>query len=323
MSQSGEFRLLWSRTANDILEIRCFELRFYTYFRGQAGRLVFRCLPGDVYTIHPEFSSGQLVTLWQGDKAIWRGRIFSAEFDGWCWEVLCYDQLRYLLNKDSRVFYHKRPDQIISSFVAALGLTAGDICQVPYTLPLLVCQGQSCLDTIDKALSTAEQALSRRYLFYDRAGSLRLVALQDTGLDIILSSKHNLLSFQAGRSIEKEVYNEVKLTQYPADSPKYRSYTVQDREKLQSWGRLRYFAKVDRELNTGQVQSEAKAILASGSKELETLRLISPGDISCLAGFRPFVYIPELDINAQYLIEAAEHIISGDQGYIMRLDCVS
>jgi len=319
--RAENFRLLWSREDDDILEICYSEIRFYSYFRGAAGRLVFKCLPGDVYTIHPQFKPGQLIGLWLGGEVVWRGRIFSLDFDGETWEVTCFDQLRYLLNKDSKVFSWQRPDQIISSVIGSLGLTRGSICNVPYTVPTLVCQGQMYLDCIEKSLEQAEQALSRRYLFYDKAGSLCLKPLQETVLDVVLQSGKNILGYKVGTSIDKDVYTEVKLTQYPATSAKFRSRTVQNRAKMSEWGRLRYFAKVDRELNQAQVQSRAEAILADNAAALQTLEVTAPGEISCFAGFRPWLIIDELGVNGRCLIESAEHIISGDDGYIMRLKC--
>ena len=184
---------------------------------------------------------------------------------------------------------------------------------MPYTVPALICQGQTYLDCIEKVLEEAEQALSRRYLFFDKVGSLTLVPVQQTALDVLLQSGENIFSYQFGTSVDKDVFTEVKLTQYPATSAKYRSKTVQNRARMAEWGRLRYFAKVDRELNQAQVQSRAEAILSDHAAALETLVVTAPGEIACVAGFRPRLIIEELGVDGYCLIESAEHIVyAGD-----------
>ncbi|MGI5824460.1 MAG: XkdQ/YqbQ family protein [Bacillota bacterium] len=318
----NEYRLLWNWYKNDIYSLNYTELRWYSYYRGQAGRLEFSCLWGDTFSNRPDLQPGQMVTLWCGSTPVFRGYIFEVDYENGRYKVVCYDQTRYLLNKDSRIFYKQKASDIVKSILNCCGLPMGSMAEVAYTIPLLSFEGTAYLDMIGTALHEAEKRLNKRYVLYDKHGLLTLTALQNTALNIKLTGENAVFAADCKVSIDEEVYTEAKLTQYAVDNPGHRSYTAVSYSNAAKYGRLRYYQQVDKDYNSAQVQSLAKSILAYHSSPKQAIYLSALGDINCRAGFRPYIYLPQIGIDGSYLIRSAEHIISGDTGHIMNLECV-
>ena len=282
----------------------------------------FTCLWGDCYSNHPDLQPGQVVTLWEDANQIFRGYIFDVNYYNGSYKVVCYDQTRYLLNKDSRIFYNQRASDIAKNIIGCCGLDMGSIADVPYTIPLLTFEAATYLDMIGTALHEAEKRLNRRYVLYDRHGTLVLTPLQETALDVKLTGANAVIKGSREITVDSEVYTEVKLTQYSVDNPSHRSYTTADREKLLKYGRLRCFQQVDKDYTPTQVQDLAQSILRYHGTPKQTVRLQALGDIRCRAGFRPYLKLSEIGVDGFYLIRSAEHIISGNSGHIMNLECV-
>jgi hypothetical protein len=316
------YRLLWSRNKNDIYNLNYTEMRWYSYYRGQAGRLEFSCLWGDTFSNRPDFQPGQMVTLWQDASPVFRGYIFETSFQNGSYKVLCYDQTRYLLNKDSRIFYNQRASDIVKNILNCCGLPMGTMAEVLYNVPLMSFEATTYLDMIGSVLNEAEKRLNKRYVLYDKHGLLTLIALQNTALNVKLTGDNAVIDAKRTVSIDEEVYNEVKLTQYAVDNPNHKSYTVNDKSSMSKYGRLRYYKQVNKDYNSAQVNLLAQSVLAANKSPKEIINVKALGDIKCRAGFRPYIYIPQVGVDGYYLIRSAEHIISGDVGHIMNLECV-
>lgn len=318
----SRYRLLWTWYPNDVYELNYTELRWFTYYRGQAGRLEFTCLWGDTFSIRPDFQPGQKVVFYCDGSPVFRGYIFDVRFYQGKYQVVCYDRTRYLLNRDSRIFYHQRASDIVKNILSCCGLPKGDITEIPYTVPLLTFRGETYLDMIGTVLNEAEKQLNLRYVLYDQSGFLYLTPLQQTGLNLKFTGENAIVEGERRVTIDEEFYTEVKLTQYSVDNPNYKSYTTQNSQNKKQYGCLRYYQQVDKDYNRVQVQNFAKSILKQNSTPKETIWVKALGDTRCRAGFRPYFSLPQLDIEGSYLIRSAEHIISGTAGYVMKLECV-
>ena len=318
----SKFRVLWSWYANTIYELNCTEIRWYTYYRGQAGRLEIECLWGDTFSARPQFEPGQMVTLWEDEKAIFRGYIFTVEFKYGKYKLVCYDRTRYLLNKDSKIYYNQRVSDIVKNILASCNQPMGTIADVPYLVNMASFNGTRYLDMIGSVLKRAEQNLCRRYVLYDDAGKLTLKALQDTALDLKLTGNNAIFDSERKVSIDEEVYTEVKLTQYSVENARHRSYTQKNATKEAKYGKLRYYEQVEIGCTTSQMQSLASTILAFNGSPVETINLSALGDTLCRAGFMPYISLPQISVDGRFLIKSAVHTISGDGGHTMQLECV-
>lgn len=318
----SKFRILWSWYADTIYELNCTEIRWYSYYRGQAGRLEVDCLWGDTFSARPAFEPGQMVTLWEDDKPIFRGYIFTVDFKYGRYRLVCYDRTRYLLNKDSKIYYNQRVSDIIKNILACCNQPAGVIADVPYTVNMISFNGASYLDMIGTVLLKAEQALCRRYVLYDSTGRLTLKALQDTALSIKLTGDNAVFDSERKVSIDDEVYTEVKLTKYSVENVRHKSYTKKNAVAENKYGKLRYYRQVEIDCDTAQMQSLANTVLAFNGSPVETVNLTALGNTQCRAGFMPYVSIPQISVDGWYLIKSAVHTISGEGGYTMQLECV-
>lgn len=318
-----KYRLLWNWNSRDIYELNYSEIRWYSYYRGQAGRMEIDCLWGDTFSNHPAFEPGQLVTLWQDDKAVFRGYIFTVEFKYGRYKLVCYDRTRYLLNKDSKIFYNQKASDIVKNILNCCGQPMGTMADIPYIVPLLSFNGERYLDMIGTVLHLAEQHLSKRYVLYDKTGNLTLIALQNTALDVKLTGGNAV--FDAGRtvSVDSDVFSEVKLTKYSVDNPRFQSYTAKNAALEAKYGKLRYYEQVEIDYGYSQMQRLANSILSFHATPKKTINLTALGDIRCIAGFRPYIYLPQIGVDGVYLIRRAVHTISGEAGHIMQLECVN
>ena len=282
---------------------------------GSPGKLTFTTIPSP--NSHIEFVEGDRVCFYYGDKKVFMGYVFSKKRDKeHRIQVTCYDQIRYLKNKYSYVFENKSATQIIKALCNDFNLNVGNFANTGYNIPTVAEENTSGLDIILSVLEETLLNTGDMFVFYDDFGTLQLKNVLDM-LSGVLIYDESAENFDYSSSIDDETYNEIIL-HYKHDDGKVYPYVASNSEKINQWGKLRFFEEVK---NHTIAQNKANALLNLYARKTRGLKVTGAfGDVGVRGGTMIPVKLNLGDIvtNNFMIVEKVTHKFNKDQ-YTMDL----
>lgn len=259
---------------------------------------------------------GDTVRL-EGEQGIFCGYIFRIEDDGNLYRILCYDQLKYLLYKDTRQFLNMTADAILWDFIREKALQPGNIAATGSTIPSLLFENQTLFSMISDALDETFRISGNRFLFFDEFGKLTLRQIGTDPCDILLCGQNQLTGWLRTSDIDGETFTHFKLLQEDGRSGFRRIVEADNPEQRQKWGTLQYFERVDHTWNEAQLNARLQSLRQNYRDARSSFTVQGIADFRCLAGREVFCQIQE-ESPVRCLIE--ESSIEGKGGvYSMSL----
>lgn len=257
-------------------------------------------------------AEGDRVRLLREGQAVFDGFVFQTERDGRGQRVLCYDRVKYLLYKDTKVFWNRTAGEIAGEILKERQLKTGGLAETGYVLPLLAMEGQTLLQMIRKALEETRAATGKEFVLYDNAGEMVLREAAENPAGVLLCGENQVLSYQEKSDIDGGTFNRFKIWQEDGRSG-FRRVTVEnDGDSQEKWGVLQYFERVDSRLNAAQVKERIAALRKSAGQARRTLEVQGLADWVCRAGTTALVRLGT-EAAEVCLIEEAEQRFSGGQ----------
>lgn len=212
------------------------------------------------------------------------GYVFSVEDRGKDREIVAYDQMRYLMFKDTYLLEGKTADEILALLAKDMGLRLGQLDGTGVAMDLALVD-KKLMDIVEQALAITREQSGREYVLWDDGGALRLTAAGALDSGILLSEDSALLDYARGESIDEDSYNRVKIAKKDKKKGERSVVVAEDGVSGGQWGVLQYYQRVDEKLSEGEMRAQARAILAAKNRSSHTLTLHSAGDARCRAGF--------------------------------------
>lgn len=251
--------------------------------RSTPGKLVFKVLKDDIL----DFSEGSPVRLRVDGDNVFFGFVFKQQrTKDQIITVTAYDQLRYLKNKDTKVYENKTASQFISMLAADFQLNVGTLENTGYVIPSRVEENTALFEMIENALDLTLTNTGEMFVLYDDFGKLTLKALSSMYVGVpgayLMIDEETGENFEYSSSIDDNTYNKVKLT-YDNEDTGYREvYIAQDSSNIGKWGILQYFDTLQKGENG---QAKADALLSLYNKKTRSLRITNAiGDNRVRAG---------------------------------------
>lgn len=251
--------------------------------RSTPGKLVFKVLKDDIL----DFSEGSPVRLRVDGDNVFFGFVFKQQrTKDQIITVTAYDQLRYLKNKDTKVYENKTASQFISMLAADFQLNVGALENTGYVIPSRVEENTALFEMIENALDLTLTNTGEMFVLYDDFGKLTLKALSSMYVGVpgayLMIDEETGENFEYSSSIDDNTYNKVKLT-YDNEDTGYREvYIAQDSSNIGKWGILQYFDTLQKGENG---QAKADALLSLYNKKTRSLRITNAiGDNRVRAG---------------------------------------
>jgi len=277
---------------------------------GQPGSLDVSLVKHKDVRIDP----GAVIRVRNGANKMFYGYVFTiGQGDGDEVSITAYDQIRYLLSKDTFVFANATATEIIRKVAGDFGLTVGNLTGTGYRIPTLVEDNQTGLDVICKALDLTLIATGNIYVFYDNFGSLTLTNAADMRVDVAIGDESLAYGFSYKRSIDDDTYNRIKLVQNNKQTGRRDVYVAQDSANIARWGRLQYFDVVDEKMNSAQINALLEQLLQLKNRERRSLKIDAIGDLRIRAGCYIPVILTDLGINQYFLVDECTHKWEGDE----------
>lgn len=262
------------------------------------------------------FDEGDTVKFTLNGGAVFFGFIFEKQRDGKnTISVTCYDQLRYLKNKDCYVIGAMTATEFIKMVAEDFGLKCGYMDNTVWKTPdkpKTVFKDKSLQEMICQLLDktvifTPNHAF---YHLFDDNGELRLASFESMKTDIYIDDEC-MEDVQYTTSIDKDTYNYVKIIRTVpngASNKLENTFIAKDDKNIAKWGRLQYLI-IPKEKDINAV-AEAKAIMAHKNKKTREIKLKNViGDVRVRGG--SLVYINrnfgDITVNNYMMVTSVTH----------------
>lgn len=291
----------------DVSEL-AYELTWTTVRTGRPASVDFKLLQRSNLTIN----NGDIVRIRKDAVNVFYGYVFSVQVNqvgemG----VKAYDQIRYLLAKDTYVFKGKKASEVIRQIAVDFNLRTGRIDDSGYAIPTMVEDAQTLLDIIEKAITLTLWSTQRHFVFFDDFGSLSLRSVNDFLAGFYVGDESLMTGYDYGRDIDNDTYNRIKLYRDNKKTGKREIYQAQDSANIARWGLLQLYESVDEEMNAAQINERLQQLAALKNRETRSLKLEAIGDVRVRAGTYLPLIIEALGINQPMLVDEARHRFSG------------
>ena len=187
-------------------------IEWSTERKNTPGKLVFKVMKDDIL----DFSEGSPVRMRVDGDNIFFGFVFKQQRskDGII-TVTAYDQLRYLKNKDTKVYEDKTAAQFIQIVADEYSLSTGILEDTGYVIESRVEENTSLFEMIANALDLTLTNTKKMYVLYDDFGKLTLKGLASMYVGVpgayLLIDEETGENYDYTSSIDDNTYNKIKL----------------------------------------------------------------------------------------------------------------
>lgn len=221
--------------------------------------------------------------------------------------IVAYDQLKYLLNKDTYNFPKIKLNDMIAQIANDFSINLGELEDTKYYLAGKVHDNSSLLDMINWGVNETFLATGEYFMIYDNFGKLTLSNVKNLTTDLLIGDTSGLQSLTYKESIDSDTYNLIKLEKDNKDTGFREIFVAKDAGNQGFWGTLQYFEKVDESLTESQIIEKCNVLLKAKNKPSRTCSLESIGIPGLIAGQYIFVYNSKLKINGFFNITKITH----------------
>lgn len=283
-------------------------IEWSTERRGTPGKLSFKIIQDDILVL----SEGSAVRLRVDKNEIFYGFVFKQQRNkDQIITVTAYDQLRYLKNKDTKVYQEKTASQLIQMLAAEYHLKTGVLEHTGYVIPSRVEENTSLFDMIENALDLTLQNRKEMYILYDDFGKITLKNI--ASMRVGESDRYWIIDEETGEnfdytsSIDDHTYNKIKLTYDNDKTGKREVYIAQDSKHMNEWGVLQYFDTLQKGENG---KRKADVLLELYNQKTRNLKIKNAmGDNRVRAGSLIVVnlHLGDVELKNFMLVESCKH----------------
>lgn len=297
------------------------EVTYKTSRIGKASSVDLTLLRNGIYQEDAfEYNVGDVIRIRKDGTNVFLGYIFTIESGRDELKITAFDQLRYLLAKDGKVFNGVKLGDIIRQLADEFDLRVGTLEDTEYILPPKTEDNVSLMDMICNALGQTLVSTGRNYVFYDDFGQLTLRSIENMALEVSIGDAALMYDYREKRSIE-DSYNRVRLVQDNKETGQRDVYIAQDSGNIAKWGLLQYFEVVNEKLNYAQIVESLNNQIALKNRERRSLRIDAIGDIRVRAGSFLGIHLEERGLSQYFMVEECTHKFAGVD-HTMSLDLV-
>ena len=271
--------------------------------KGTPGKLTFTLLKNQKV----DFVEGDAVRFRISRTWLFYGWIFEKTTDAkGNIKCTCYDQIRYLKNKDTYIYKNKTASELIKMIAKDFNLKCGYIEDTKHKIAQRIEEDKSLIDIILNALDETLAMTGKLYVLYDDFGNLVLKNIEDLAFDLVLNES-TVEDYTYKSSIDDEVYNQVKLVYPNKTTGKYDVFMTKDSKSIKQWGVLQYYEKLDDPTN-GAAMAEELLKLYNKTKRSITIK-DALGEVRVRPGSRVIANIDlgDYKLKSYMIIEKLKH----------------
>lgn len=283
-------------------------------WRTSAGILKFTVLDDGT----AEIINGSAVAFRYNNEPVFYGYIFEHERDlNNTINITCYDQLRYLKNKDSFV-YNSSYSDLLLYIAKKYGMKTGVVENTGYVIPDRI-EEDTLLDILETAASITNTQTGGMYVLYDDFGKLTLKSIGNMNSGVYIDNSA-AGSFSIKKDIDFDVYNRVVIAYDNTSTGVRELYISNDSEKQAKWGVLQYYERADSEDTPEVIKKNADILLKKLNIENSNVSVKQcVGNIKVRGGSGVYVKLGDNSKVVYMICAMAEHVFSANS-YFMNLE---
>lgn len=239
------------------------DMTITTYLDDTPGKLEFT-----VRAVSPlAFWEGATVSVMVDGYGIYKGFVFKKKRneDARSITVTCFDQMRYLKNKDSAVFEGVTSAQIFSTMCDKFALKFKVVDQSSHVCAPRSEDAVTIYEMIKRGMDDTLINTGEQFFIRDNFGVLEHKNVKSCYRPEVLGDKSFVTGFDYETSIDKDVYTQIKLYRDNQTTGKRDLFVVNDTvnggQRLKEWGILQLYQKIDESYNEAQIEARALAML--------------------------------------------------------------
>ena len=279
---------------------------------GAPSKLTFKVVKDDKL----KFEEGNHVKLTYNNTPIFYGFVFTKKRDkDDVINVTCYDQLRYLKNKETYVYENKTASELIQLIANDFNLQCGEIDDTGFKIASRVEDSQTLWDIIQNALDLTMENRKEIYVLYDDCGKLTLKNMANMRVNIMIDAD-TAENYSYSSSIDDNTYNKIKLVYDNKETGKRDVYVTQHGENINKWGVLQYYDTLQEGENG---KAKAEALIQLYNQKTRTLQIKNAlGDVRVRAGCLVVISLNLGDVvlNNYMLVESCKHKFDLDEHFM-------
>ena len=208
--------------------------------KNTAGKMTFQTISSKKYPLR----EGNAIRIDVNGKKFFYGFVFTVKTTkDKKLEVTVYDQLRYLKAKDTYVYKRLTTNTLIKAIAGKMGMNIGKLEDTKHKVTRAE-DNISLFDMISNSLNETLMATGKVYTLFDDCGKLTLKQPTEMRVLDALIDADTAQDYDYNRSIDQDVYNQIKLA-YTNDNGKTKFYYTKSKKNISKWGTLQYFEKID------------------------------------------------------------------------------
>lgn len=287
-------------------------INFTTERYGTPSKLTFKVVKDNKLN----FEEGNAVKFEHDGKPIFFGYVFTKSRDkDDVIDVTCYDQLRYLKNKDTYVYQNKTASEVIKLIAADFNLQTGSIEDTKFKIPSRVEDTQTLFDIIQNALDLTMENTKQIYVLYDDVGKITLKSLDNMRVNILIDAD-TAENYSYSSSIDDNTYNKIKLVYDNKETGKRDVYIAQDSKNIKKWGVLQFYETLQEGENG---KAKVETLLQLYNQKTRKLQIKNAlGDIRVRAGslIPVRLNLGDIIVNNYLLVESCKHTFNLDEHFM-------
>ena len=278
--------------------------KWTTTRRGSPGKLQLNLLQTDEVT----WVEGGIVTYLEEERGLFYGYVFQiSRSHAETVEILAYDQLRYLKNKEIYQRSGVRADEVLTTIAQNFELEIGTLPNTGYVIPHMEEVNATLFDIVLKAMELTLVHSGRMFYLWDNFGALSIGEVVRPQSMLVIGEDSLATGFEYQTSIDSETYNKIKLVRDNKETGERDVYISQDSKTMAHWGILQHHETVAEEMNEAQIKERSNQMLELHNRPTRTLSLSAIGAVGVRAGEVIYVALPAIHVEDAFLVEEVSH----------------
>ncbi len=265
-----------------------------------------------------EFILGSAIKITAGSKDIFDGFIFSVTTSkAKTVQIVAYDVLRYLKNKDTYIIGKgQTASDIFKTVCKRLELETGTIDEATWKQRPNAHENAGGFDVIRDAIENALAHEKRFYVLIPEGKKISFRDIDNLRTDIIIDEENGEIDYQHNANIDEEVYNQFKIIS--EDAKEWKAYRNDDHVK--QWGLLQYSQKFGTPIKESDLSALLDKLAEIYDKPRQKLSLTCFGDWNVRAGngvHVRFTSFKNFDNGQGYYIRECTHTVTNARHEMM------
>lgn len=209
-------------------------------------------------------------------------------------DFTAYDQMRYLKNKNFKVFTGQTADQIFSSICKEQELKHKVVTSSSHIVSPHRYDNESYYSMIQTGIDETLIYTNKWFMVRDNFGTLEFIDMDQLKTKLVLGDGSLVTGYSFEKSIDEETYNQIKLVKENKETLKREVYITKDSSTIGKYGLLQYFATVEEGVNEAQIEEKGKQLLKMMNRPTLKFSVEGIGYLPIRAGNGLYVDISDL-----------------------------